>query len=305
MKLQSLRALLAAVESGSLRNAARKLGVSQPALTKAIRELELELGAPLLLRSNTGVTTTAQGRVLADRARTVERELATAVDQIRQLSGDMVGSLHVAAVPLALLLLVPEALRTFSASHPGIRLRIDEELYMAQLTRLRAGEVGVAVGPVPAGLPAGELVIEPLMPIQMVVVAGRTSQHAKARFLADLADARWVFTGTSAGAGYARHLFVENGLPVPEASAVVNSTLGLLSLICGGDFVGLMPRQIATHPLAAAYMTIVPIREGALKADIAAMTRPESALVPAVRHFVAHLSRAAHHFGHLEAPVWP
>ena len=300
MKLQSLRALLAAVETGSLRNAARKLGVSQPALTKAIRELELELGAPLLLRSNTGVATTAQGRVLVDRARTVERELAAAVDQIRQLSGEMVGSLHVAAVPLALMLLVPEALRTFSASYPGIRLRIDEELYMAQLTRLRAGEVEVCVGPVPAGLPAGELVIEPLMPIQMVVVAGRYSQHAKARSLAELADARWVFTGTSADAGYAKHLFAENGLPVPKASAVVNSTLGLVALISGGDFVGLMPRQIAVHPTAAAYMRLVPVKEGHLLAEMAAMTRPESALVPAVRHFIAHLSRAAHHFGGLE-----
>lgn len=300
MKLQSLRALLAAVETGSLRNAARKLGVSQPALTKAIRELELELGAPLLLRSNTGVATTAQGRVLVDRAKTVERELAAAVDQIRQLSGEMVGSLHVAAVPLALMLLVPEALRTFSASYPGIRLRIDEELYMAQLTRLRAGEVDVCVGPVPVGLPAGELVIEPLMPIQMVVVAGKYSQHAKAKSLAELADARWVFTGTSADAGYAKHLFAEHGLPVPKASAVVNSTLGLVALISGGDFVGLMPRQIAVHPTAAAYMRQVPVKEGHLLAEMAAMTRPESALVPAVRHFIAHLSRAAHHFGGLE-----
>ncbi|WP_157264040.1 LysR family transcriptional regulator [Azohydromonas aeria] len=300
MKLQSLRALLAAVETGSLRNAARRLGVSQPALTKAIRELEIELGAPLLLRSNTGVITTAQGRVLVERSRTVERELAAAVDQIRQLSGEMVGSLHVAAVPLALMLLVPEALRTFSASYPGIRLRIDEELYMAQLTRLRAGEVEVCVGPVPAGLPAGELVIEPLMPIQMVVVAGKSSPHARAKSLAELAEARWVFTGTSANAGYARHLFAEHGLPVPPASAVVNSTLGLVALISGGEFVGLMPQQIASHPMAAAYMRVVPVKEGSLRAEMAAMTRPESALVPAVRHFIAHLSRAAHHFGDSE-----
>ncbi|WP_066341965.1 LysR family transcriptional regulator [Azohydromonas lata] len=304
MKLQSLRALLAAVETGSLRNAARRLGVSQPALTKAIRELELELGAPLLLRSNTGVATTPQGRVLADRAKSVERELAAAVDQIRQLGGEMVGSLHVAAVPLALMLLVPEALRTFSASYPGIRLRIDEELYMAQLSKLRAGEVEVAVGPMPQGLPAGDIVVEPLMPIQMVVVTGKSSPLARAKSLEELSDARWVFTGTSADGGYAKHLFAEHGLPVPKASAVVNSTLGLVSLICGGDFVGLMPRQIAAHPLAAAYMRTVPIKEGALQAAMAAMTRPESALVPAVRQFIAHLSRAAHHFGHLEGPAW-
>jgi hypothetical protein len=60
-----------------------------------------------------------------------------------------------------------------------------------------------------------------------------------------------------------------------------------------------MPRQIAAHPAAAAYMRTFAIKESALQA---AMTRPESALVPAVRQFIAHLSRAAHHLGHLESP---
>lgn len=78
---------------------------------------------------------------------------------------------------------------------------------------------------------------------------------------------------------------------------MVNSTPGRVALIAGGDFVGLIPRQIAAHPAAAAWMRMVPVREGALQSRIAAMTRPESALVPAVRHFIAHLGRAAHHFG--------
>jgi hypothetical protein len=68
MKLTSLRALTAAVEEGSLRAAARRLGVSQPALTKLIRELETELATSLLLRSTTGVLATAQGMVLYEHA---------------------------------------------------------------------------------------------------------------------------------------------------------------------------------------------------------------------------------------------
>ncbi|MBQ1764675.1 MAG: LysR family transcriptional regulator, partial [Aquincola sp.] len=79
MKLTSLRALVAAIEEGSLRSAARRLGVSQPALTKLIRELETELGTTLLLRSTTGVVATAQGVVLYERACTAERELQQAV----------------------------------------------------------------------------------------------------------------------------------------------------------------------------------------------------------------------------------
>ena len=50
MKLNALQALVAAIEEGSLRAAARRIGVSQPALTKLVRELEIELAAPLLER---------------------------------------------------------------------------------------------------------------------------------------------------------------------------------------------------------------------------------------------------------------
>ncbi|HEY6087779.1 MAG TPA: LysR substrate-binding domain-containing protein [Burkholderiaceae bacterium] len=295
MKLLALKALVAAVEEGSLRSAARRLGLSQPALTKSIRELERELAATLLTRSNTGVVPTAQGKVLFESARAADRELSTAVDQIRQLGGAMVGDLSVAAVPLAVMMLIPETLRTFSREFPQIRLRIHEELYIEQLSRLRKGEVDVAIGPLPAGIPAGELIIEPLMPISMVVVVGKGSPWARARSLSELTEARWVFTGATTDSGYARHLFAQHGLPPPPAGALVNSTLSLLALICGGDFVGLMPQPIADHPLAANYMVSLPLREGPLVATLAAMSRPQNALTPAVRHFVAHLGRAAHH----------
>lgn len=301
MKLAALRAFVAAVEDGSLRGAARAVGVSQPALTKAIRELERELAASLLVRSNTGVTPTAQGRVLFEHARSADRTLSAAVEQIRQLSGEMVGELSVDAVPLAVMMLIPEALRTFSRAFPRVRLRVNEQLYIEQLSRLRKGEVDVAIGPLPAGIPSGELVIEPLMPISMVVVAAKGSPLARARSLAELSDARWVFTGTSAEQGYARHLFEQNGLPAPPAAALVNSTLSLLALICGGDYVGLMPQLIALHPLAGHLLVTVPVREKPLIATLAALSRPQNAVSLVVRHFVTHLGRAAHHLGNADA----
>ena len=99
MKLIALKALVAAVETGSLRSAARRLDLSQPALTKTVRELELELGASLLMRSSKGVLPTAQGKLLFAQALKTLRELDTAVDQVHQLGGRMVGELNVGAVP--------------------------------------------------------------------------------------------------------------------------------------------------------------------------------------------------------------
>lgn len=294
MKLTSLRALVAAIDEGSLRGAARRLGVTQPALTKLIRELERELATTLLQRSTTGVLGTAQGMVLYERALAAERELAQAVDQIQQLDGRMAGTLTIGAVPLAVMLLIPEAVRTFGREFPLIQLRVIEELYIAQLTRLRKGEVDIALGPLPEALPAGEFTVETLMPISMVTVVSKGNPLGKAKRLADLADAPWVYTGATSDSGYAKLYYELHGLPPPPAAALVNSTLGLLSMLAGGNCVGLMPYQIAVHPMAAAYLDVVPVAEGPLKLTLGALARVDVALKPSVRHFMAHLHRAAH-----------
>lgn len=294
MKLIALKALVAAVEDGSLRSASRRLGLSQPALTKMVRELELELGASLLMRSSKGVVPTAQGKVLVAHATKVSRDLGMAVDQIQQLGGRMVGELSVGAVPLAVMLLIPETLRTFGAAFPDIRLRVSEELYIAQLQRLRKGEVDVAVGGIPPGLSSGEFVVEPLIETRMVVMVRKGSPRERAGSLRELAKAKWVYTGSSSDEGYAKSLYQSHGMAPPPVGAVVNSTLALLSLVGSGDFVGLLPQQIAQHPLCARYLSVVPVAEEGLPLTVGTLVRSDAVPSPALRHFIAHLHRAAH-----------
>ncbi len=297
MKFSTLQALVAAVEQGSLRGAARQIQVSQPALTKMVRELEKELAAPLLVRTSKGVIPTAQGKVLYDRALKVVRELAAAQAEINQLGGNMIGELSVGAVPVAVMLLIPETLRTFGREFPEIRLRISEELYIAQLKRLRTGEVDIALGGIPDGLPTGEFVVEHLMSTKMVVVVRKGSHRSGATSLSQLLDAKWVYTGASGESGYATLLFQRHGLPPPPVGAIVNSTLAILSLITTGDFVGLMPEQIATHPMASPFITVVPVAEVGLPLSVGAMVRSDTVISPAIRHFIAHLHRAAWQVG--------
>jgi LysR family transcriptional regulator, regulator of abg operon len=302
MKLNSLQALVAAVDEGSLRAAARRVGVSQPAMTKMIRELEVELETTLLTRSIKGVIPTPQGSVLVEQARKALRELDDAVVRIDHLNGRMVGELGIAAVPLAVLLLIPETLRTFGREFPDIQLRIREELYIAELRDLRQGEIDVALGPIPEPLPAGEFHVESLMPIQMAVVVGRASPLAQATSLEDLLQARWVYTSVSGHTGYAQTLFARHGITPPKPAAMVNSTLALMTLICSGEFVGLMPQPLAHHPAAAPWLSVVPIREGQLEMTLGAIVRQEALLKPVVRQFLAHLQRAAGQAGHQNLP---
>lgn len=293
MKFNALQALVAAIEEGSLRAAARRIGVSQPALTKLVRELEIELAAPLLERHSQGVRPTAQGQVLFEHALKVARELTSAADQIQQLGGQMRGELNVAAVPVAMMLLIPDTLRTFSRAFPDIRLRVSEELFVEQLQKLRNGQVDLVVGGIPEGLPSGEFIAEPLMTTRMVVVARRGSRHARARKLSELSQAHWIYTGTSVQTGYASRLFESHGMPAPPVGAMVNSTLALLALIGSGDLLGLMPEQIVSRPLGQE-ITRVPLEEPGLPLTVGTIIRSGSVVSPVIRQFTAHLQRAAH-----------
>jgi len=207
-----------------------------------------------------------------------------------------VGELSVCAVPLALLMLIPEAVRTFSAEFPDIMLELREELYVEQLSQLHQRAIDVVVGPIPQDLRLGEWHIERLMPIEMAVVV-RRGNHAAARAtrLSQLKDARWVYTSLTGHTGYVRTLFEANGLPAPPPAAIVNSTLGLLSVVSHGDCAGLLPLPIAQHPAVQPYLSIVPLKEGPLSLDVGAMVRSEALLKPVVRQFLTHLHRASAH----------
>lgn len=294
MKLHALQAFITAIRFGSLRKAAVQLQMSQPALSKLVRELELEVSAQLLVRKSQGVEPTAPGKVLYQHALAVAHELDLARDHIRQLGGQMKGELKVIAVPVAMMLLMPEAVRTFSRTYPDISLQLREELFIEQLQPLRAGEVDVVVGGIPKGLANGEFLVEELMTTAMVAVAERSSPYAKATSLDQLRTAPWIYTGETPHTGYAAQLFAKHHMPAPPAGAVVNSTLTLLSLLGTGNLVGLMPQELVNHPLVAGKLVPIHIKEGGVPVRVGAMVRSDSHLTLAVRQFISHLHRAAH-----------
>ncbi|APW40341.1 LysR family transcriptional regulator [Rhodoferax koreense] len=294
MKLSGLKAFVAAVEEGSLRAAARRLGLSQPAVTRLVRELEVELSASLFTRTTVGVAPTAQGKALHARALAIQREIGAAVDEINQLGGHFTGELNVGAMPLAVMLLMPETLRTFSAEFPQVQIRLSEELYFSQLQKLRMDQMDVAVCTMPEGLPLGEFIVEELITTCTVVVVRRGSPLAQAKSLGALAGAKWVYTGPAGASGYAQLFFAQHGLPAPPVGAVVNSTLGLLALVGGGDFVGLMPRHLIGDRMFEHLLEVVPLKEAGVPMKVCAIARNDASVSPVVRHFMAHLHRAAH-----------
>ncbi|MEU6198929.1 LysR substrate-binding domain-containing protein [Streptomyces sp. NPDC047061] len=143
MELRELRAFVAVAEEGGLSAAARRLHVSQPALSQTISGLERQLGVKLLVRGSGGVTATEAGTALLGEARAVLARHDQAVRLMAGYAGPGGGALRL-GIPLELPPgLLDPALAELAEAHPETRVQARHLSTAEQLTALRAGELDV------------------------------------------------------------------------------------------------------------------------------------------------------------------
>ncbi|SEG75774.1 DNA-binding transcriptional regulator, LysR family [Actinacidiphila yanglinensis] len=145
MELRELRAFVAALEEGGLSAAARRLHISQPALSQTISGLERRLGVKLLVRGSTGVRATDAGTTLLSEARAVLARHDQAVRAMAAHTADGGGMLRI-GIPLELPPgLLDSALAELAAASPGTRVQARHLSTADQLAALHAGELDVGL----------------------------------------------------------------------------------------------------------------------------------------------------------------
>lgn len=144
MELRHLRYFTAVAEAENVSRAALKLHVSQPALSRQIRDLEDELGFDLFERSAKSVRLTAAGRAFMDEARAVLQRADEAVNAARAIATGVKGELHVGYAPSLTARVLPPTLRAFQAELPQVRVRLHDFSTEEMLAGLRDGQLQVA-----------------------------------------------------------------------------------------------------------------------------------------------------------------
>lgn len=261
MKDYQLKALLQVVDAGSIRAAARALGVSQPAVTKAIRELEAEVDAPLVHRSSRGVELTECGRQLTIRARLVQAQLAMARQDIRQLQGGQQASVAVSVTPVVFMGALPEVLREFRREMPQAEVRLFEGLMPLALPQLREGFVDFAVAAAVEGSLDSDLELEPIAPIPMMVACRPGHPLAGATTWEELVDAEWLVhraPGSHHTVLFER--FVRQGLPVPQRLIEANTFGVSWSLMTRSDLLLMLPERFLSIEPYCRQIVRVPLR---------------------------------------------
>jgi len=152
MELRHLRYFVAVGEEENMSRAAVKLHVSQPALSKQVRDLEDEIGFSLLQRTAKSVRLTEAGRVFLDNARAVLRRADEAVNEARAVARAEPTELHVGYSPTPVAEILPKILRAFQRKMPNVHVRLHDWSNQAILDGVRDGrlQVGLIVRPAKA-----------------------------------------------------------------------------------------------------------------------------------------------------------
>lgn len=249
MELRHLRYLVGIVDAGGFTRAAARLRVAQPALSRQLRDLEEEVGAPLLERRSGGVTPTAAGQVLVDEARALLARVDAALAATRAAAAAEGGEVRLGYAPSPTVELLPELMRRMAEAAPRLRVSLHDLSGDELLAGLREGKLDLVLMVDPASLKPRGVEFTPLRAYPHRVLVARDHRFARlARVpLAELAEEPLVIYRRDQYAEYFKTVRALLGpaTRAPRVAAECDGATSLLAAVAGGRGVALVPSVFA------------------------------------------------------------
>jgi DNA-binding transcriptional LysR family regulator len=290
LKLRDLHILLAVVRRGSMANAASDLAISQPAVSKAIADMEHALGVRLFDRTRNGVEPTIYGRALVRRGSAVFDELKLGVEELAFLANPGVGELLIGSTESIAAGLLPAVMDRFSREHPRVHLTVRQAVINTQHYReLRERSIDLFLGRIPSTFAEDDLEIEIVYDDPVVVVAGARSKWARARRLdlTALAREQWVLPPADTIAGpLARDLFSASGTEMPHAPVTTLSIHVCCRLAATGRFITTLPSSILRFGGDDKTLKVLPIKLPKQARPVGVVTLKNRTLSPVAMRFI-------------------
>jgi DNA-binding transcriptional LysR family regulator len=297
LKLRDLHILLAVVQHGSMAKAAAELAISQPAVSKAISDMEHTFGLRLLDRSRSGIKPTAYGHALVARGHAIFDELKHGVEELAFLADPTVGDLHIGSTESIAAGFLPAVIERFSREQPRVRLDVAQAVMNTQHYReLRERSIDLLLGRIPTPFDEDDLEAEVVYDDQVVVVAGRQSKWARLRRLklADLAGERWILPPPHTMPGsLAAELFTAGSAEVPRGPITTLSIHLCCQLTASSQFVTMLPASVLRFSNLDQSLKVLPINLRAQRRPVGIVTLRNRTLSPAARLFIECVHRTA------------
>ena len=301
MQLAQLRNFSTIVEAGSIRAAARRLGISQPSATKGLRALEQQLDTTLVQRNSRGVVLTEAGRAFLVRARAVLSELERAREEIDRLAGRQADTVRVGVASVVGAWLVPRALARYRRERPATAVRVVEGTQETLLPMLREGTLDFAVCLRLEPESTGGFTVRPVAKFRLTPVGRKGHPLRRARTLEELRDADWIMTRPRGSGGVLEHAFVAAGLELPATATECDSHAIKVAALASSDALGLLARPMLEEPAVRALLQEIPLERPLPLMTFALYNRSESRPTPAARAFAAAIAAECRTILRLEA----
>ena len=285
MDTQNLKAFLLVAETGSFSQAAQKLHLTQPAVSKRVAQLEEQLKASLFDRIGRTVRTTEAGEALLPHARALQLALQAAEQSVRDLSGEVGGRLRLATSHHIGLHRLPPVLSFFSKAFPAVHIDIDfmdsEQAYELTVR----GEVELSIVTL-APTAVDNIITVPIWPdpLDFMVQNGHELTRRKALALNDLSDYPAILPGLTTYTGQiVKNLFDQRGLAMQVAIATnYLETIRMMASVGLGWTV--LPRSMRDPSLTTLALRDVTIGRtlGAVHHEGRSLSRAASAFIDAL-----------------------
>ncbi|NBR91188.1 MAG: LysR family transcriptional regulator, partial [Rhodobacteraceae bacterium] len=292
--MAQLQALTAVRETENFTLAARRLGLAQPTVHRAVTQLEQEAGRILFERTAFGMIASSRAKTLAQCTRLAMAELDQAEAELSALSGEEVGRLTIGSLPLSRSVLLPEVITAFREHRATYPVEVRDGPYDELLSGLRRGEIDLILGALRDPAPIGDVTQEPLFADNLAILAG--NHHpligAPAVRKEDLHRCGWVVPrrGTPAREQF-ENFFADLGPPASLVEA--GSILLMRELLDRSELLGCISSTQARAETTRGLLTELPVAARWAARPIGLTTRSTWEPTPAQAEFLAILKSAA------------
>jgi DNA-binding transcriptional LysR family regulator len=288
-KLRDLYILLTTVQWGSMAKAAAHLGISQPAVSEAIADLEHTFRVRLLDRSSRGVEPTVYGRALIKRGVAAFDELRQGVKEIEFLTDPTAGELRIGTTETMSAGLIPAVIEPLSEQYPAVVFHVAQAPGVAQQYRdLRERNVELVLGrmatPAEEDLDAETLIDDPLCIVAGIQNpwVGRSSIQ-----LAELMGERWILPQLDSVIGsIVASAFRASGLELPRTAVVSNSLQLENALLASGRYLGFFPASLIRFSEKRLMIAQLPVELPVEVPPVAIVTLKNRTISPVARLFI-------------------
>ncbi len=280
---------------GTVHATARHFGLTQPAVTRALQELESHIGTALFHRTPQGMKPNQYGDRFINQAHSMLNLMQTTIDDVQQMVSGKIGDVHLGVLPTANSNLIPILVGQLEKHGHELSLKVQEGPIDTLLPMLKDGAIDILIGRLPTPSPREKLNQDILFYDSFAIVCGPDNPLIK-RYqltLKDLLSERWIFPSptTSLLMADVKETFSREKLIAPTPVLEINSLQTVRTLLHTTEMISIFSYQMALEERSYGLLEILPIEFNSIVTPIGITTRPDDQTTPAAREIITQLKQ--------------